>query len=464
MATTIENRLGERFRGEVLAPGDPGYDEARTIWNADIDRRPRLIARCASAADVAAAIRLARESELPLSVRGGGHGVGGHAVVDDGLMIDLSPLKTIEVEPQRRTVFAGAGVVLGELDEACQAHGFAVPAGVVTHTGIAGLTLGGGIGWLMRKHGATVDNLVSAEVVTADGEVIRASENEEPELFWGLRGGGGNFGVVTSFEYRLHPVGPTVLAGPIGYALDDAREVLRGYREIVADAPDELTTILNLRRVPTLPLYPEDLHGRPVVNVTACYTGDLGRGEEAVRPLRELGAPIYDLLAPTPFVELQRMFDAGVPWGWSYYWRSWELPALSDSVVDELVDATSQLPTPGSYAIVFQLGGAVARVPEDATAYPQRQAAFNVNINGVWLPGEDREPPVRWVRELYDALEPDAYGRAYVNFMGDESQDRVRAAYGPQKYARLAELKGRFDPDNVFRLNQNIHPPSRQAS
>ena len=458
MSTTLANALAESFGGELLEPEQPGYDQARSLWNGDIDRRPRLIARPLDARDTVRAVAFARDAELPLSVRGGGHGVGGHAIVDDGLMIDLSLTKAITVEPEKRVVRAEAGVVLGELDAATQAHGLAVPAGIVTHTGISGLTLGGGIGWLMRKHGATVDNLLSADVVTADGRLVQASSDDEPDLFWGLRGGGGNFGVVTSFEYRLHEVGPLVLAGPVGYALEDGAGVLRAYREAVADAPDELTTILTLRLVPPLPAYPEDLHGRPVVNIVACYVGDLEDGARVVQPLRELGTPLYDMLTPRPFVELQRLFDSTVQWGWRYYWKSWELPELADGAIDTLLDACSDLPTRSSYVILFQLGGEIARVPEAVTAYPQRDAAFNVNVNGVWEADEDRERAVDWARRLFEALAPFAPGRAYVNFMGDEGQDRVRAAYGPEKYARLVAVKDRYDPDNVFRSTQNIRP------
>ena len=458
MAIAMREDLRERFRGPVLEPGDDGYDESRTVWNADIDRRPRLIVRCVGVSDVVAAVRLARETELPVSVRGGGHGVGGHAVVEHGLMVDLSLMKGVRVDPSRRTARVEPGVLLGELDRECQAFGLAAPAGIVTHTGVSGLTLGGGIGWLMRKHGATVDNLLSADVVTSDGSFVTAREDEERELLWGLRGGGGNFGVVTTFEYRLHPVGPVVLGGPIGYGLDEAGAVLRAYGDVVADAPDELTTILTLRTVPPLPAYDAELHGRPVLNVAACWAGDLARGEEVLAPLRRLGTPLYDMLEPRPFLALQSMFDATVPWGWGYYWKSWEVPALEDGAVDALVHAASRLATPQTYAIIFQLGGAVARVPEDATAYPQRDAAFNVNINGVWLEPGDREAAVRWTRETFDALQPYAPGRAYVNFMGEEEPDRVRAAYGDEKYERLRALKRRFDPDNLFRLNQNIVP------
>jgi hypothetical protein len=458
VTTTLGSALRDTFRGELLEPHARGYDVARSLWNADVDRRPLLIARPTGAADVIEAVRFARETELPLSVRGGGHGVGGHALVDQGLTIDLSSLKGLRVDPRTRTVRADAGVVLGELDAACQPFGLAVPAGVVTHTGISGLTLGGGIGWLMRKHGATVDNLLSAEVVTADGRIVSAGPESDSELFWGLRGGGGNFGVVTSFEYRLQEVGPTVLAGPVGYALEHGVDVLRAFREIAAEAPDELTTIVTIRQVPALPAYPPETHGRPVVNVAACYAGDLERGAEVVRPLRELATPLYDLLHPRPFVELQQLLDSTVQWGWRYYWKSWELPSLADGAIAALVDAGFALPTPLSYAIVFQLGGAVARVPDDATAYPQRSAGFDVNINGVWLTPDERDAPVRWVRELFAALERFSPGRAYVNFMGDEGDDRVRDAYGPEKYARLVALKDRFDPENVFRSNQNIRP------
>ena len=311
---------------ELLRPGDDDYDEARKVWNGAIDRRPALIARCASADDVAAALRLGRERDLPLAVRGGGHGVAGLCVNDDGLVIDLSPLRAIEVDPEARTARAGGGVLWGDLDAATQAHGLATVGGIVTHTGIAGLTLGGGIGWLMRRHGATVDNLLAADVVTVDGDRLRASEDENRDLFWGLRGGGGNFGIVTSFEYRLHEVGPTVLGGPLYFALEDAPEVLRFYRDFIADAPDDLTTILNLRMAPPLPFIPQEFHGQPVVAVAACWAGDLERGEAVLEPLRRCATPLVDAVTPRPYVELQQLFNPAVPHGWHYRWRSWELP------------------------------------------------------------------------------------------------------------------------------------------
>jgi FAD/FMN-containing dehydrogenase len=459
MATRAISTPASSFSGALLTPGDAGYDEARQVWNGAIDRHPALIARCATVADVVAALRHARERGLLVAVRGGGHGVAGLAVCDDGLVIDLSPMRGIAVDPAARTARAQAGVLWGEMDVATQEHGLATVGGIVTHTGIAGLTLGGGIGWLMRRCGATVDNLLGAEVVTADGDVVQAGAEEHPDLFWGLRGGGGNFGIVTSFEYRLHAVGPTVLAGPIFHALEDGPEVLRFYRDYIAEAPDELTTIVMLRQAPALPFMPAELHGRPVVMVTACYAGAVERGEEVLAPLRRFGRPLVDAVGPCPYVELQSLFNAGVPHGWHYYWKSWELPPLQDAAIDTLVEQAHRITSPRSYVIVFQLGGALARVGEHDTAFGQRDAAHDVNINAVWLPDDPaRDEHVRWARECYAALEPFATGRTYVNFLADEGQQRVRAAYGEERYARLVALKRAHDPDNVFRLNQNIDP------
>ena len=340
-ATTDLERLRDSIRGPVIAPDDAGYDAARAIWNGAIDRRPACVARCTGVADVVAAVRFAREHDLLVAVRSGGHGVGGHALCDGGLVIDLSPMKGIRVDPAARTARAEAGVLWGELDRETQLHGLATVGGIVTHTGIAGLTLGGGIGWLTRKHGATVDNLLSVDLVTAEGELLTASGDENPDLFWGIRGGGGNFGVVTSFEYRLHPVGPIVLAGPIFHPLEDAREVLAFYREFIATAPDELTTIFELSVAPPLPFLPEDVHGKPIVMVGACYAGAPDDGIEVVRPLKEFGRPIVDLLEPKPYTALQSMFDPSVPHGWHRYWKSVELPPLTDDAIDTLVDITA---------------------------------------------------------------------------------------------------------------------------
>jgi FAD/FMN-containing dehydrogenase len=452
-------RLRAGVQGAVILPADPGYDHARTIWNGAIDRRPACIVRCTGVADVVAAVGFARDQDLLVTVRSGGHGVGGHAVCDGGLMIDLSPMKGIRVDPAARTARAEAGVLWGELDRETQLHGLATVGGIVTHTGIAGLTLGGGIGWLMRKHGATVDNLVSVDLVTADGEVLTASEDENPDLFWGVRGGGGNFGIVTSFEYRLHPVGPIVLAGPIFYPLEDAPEVLRFYREFAATAPDELTTIFELSVAQPLPFLPADMHGKPVVMVGACYAGPPQEGVDVVRPLKEFGSPIADLLEPTPYLAVQSMFDPFVPHGWHRYWKSVELPALTDEAIDILVGHASIQTSPKSYCIVFQLGGALARVGADETAFSQRDAAHNVNINAVWTQDDfEGERHVAWAREFFSALQPEAGGHVYLNFLGDEGADRVRQAYGERQYERLVGLKRRYDPTNFFRLNQNIEP------
>ncbi|MGH3043129.1 MAG: FAD-binding oxidoreductase [Gaiellaceae bacterium] len=459
-ATAIElERLRDSVHGPVIGPEDEAYDEARSIWNGAIDRRPACIARCTGVADVAAAVRFARERDLLVAVRSGGHGVGGHALCDGGLVIDLSPLKGIRVDPATRTARAEAGVLWGELDRETQLFGLATVGGIVTHTGIAGLTLGGGIGWLIRKHGATVDNLLSADVVTAEGEIVSASEEENADLFWAIRGGGGNFGIVTSFEYRLHPVGPIVLAGPVFHPFEDAPEVLRFYREFIAAVPDELTTIFELSVAPPLPFLPEEVHGKPIVMVGACYAGSPDEGAEAVRSLKEFGRPIADLLEPKPYLALQSMFDPFVPHGWHRYWKSVELPPLTDDAIDTLVEHASAPTSPKSYTIVFQLGGALARVGQDETAFSQRDAAHNVNINAVWTEEDpDGERHIAWARDFFDAMQPHAGERVYVNFLGEEGGNRVRQAYGARNYERLVELKRTYDPTNFFRLNQNIAP------
>jgi FAD/FMN-containing dehydrogenase len=453
----IETTTDLHIRGPVIGPADDGYDAARAIWNGAIDRRPACIARCTGVADVVAAVRFAREHDLLVAVRSGGHGVGGHAVCDGGLVIDLSPMKGIRVDPAARIARAEAGVLWGELDRETQLHGLATVGGIVTHTGIAGLTLGGGIGWLMRKHGATVDNLLSADLVTADGSLVTASADENPDLFWGIRGGGGNFGVVTSFEYRLHPVGPTVLAGPIFHPFEGARAVLASYRDIIARAPDELTTIFELSVAPPVSFLPEAVHGRPIVMVGACYAGALEEGIEVVRPLKDLGSPIADLLEPQPYTALQSMFDPFVPHGLHRYWKAVELPPLTDDAIDTLVEHASATTSARSYCIVFQLGGALARAA--GTAFSQRDAAHNVNINAVWTEDDhEGERHVAWARDFFSALQPHAGDHVYVNFLGDEGADRVRQAYGDRQYERLVELKRVYDPTNVFRLNQNIEP------
>ena len=452
------------FQGEVLRPGASGYDEARKIWNGMIDRRPAVIARCRNSDDVAAAIRFGRSEGLALAVRGGGHGVAGYAICDGGLVIDLSLMRAVRVDPESRVAWADAGVLWAEFDAATQAHSLATTGGVVTHTGIAGLTLGGGIGWLMRKFGLTCDNVLGVELVTADGDLVTANEQDNPDLLWGVRGGGGNFGVVTRFEYRLHRLEPTVVAGLILHPASRAVEALRFYRDFVAEAPDELAVYLSLRTAPALPIIPSHLQGEPVVGFVVCYAGPVEDGERVLRPLRSFGPPAADLVAPKAYMTHQSTFDATVPHGMHYYWKSHYLAPLSDSAIDTLAEHAWTKRSPHSYTIVFHLGGAVRRVDDMATAFSGRDAEHAININGEWLGPDDPNEDTAWTRKMFDAMRPYGTGGVYVNFLGDEGEDRVRTAYGAEKYERLARLKATYDPKNVFRLNQNIKPATQRAS
>jgi hypothetical protein len=445
------------FAGQIIRPGDDSYEVQRRVWNGSIDRHPAVIARCAGVADVVAALRYARETGLAAAVRSGGHSFPGQSVCDGGIVIDLGPMKGIRVDPEGRTARAQAGVLLGELDRETQAFGQAVPAGIVTHTGLAGLTLGGGIGWLMRKHGLTIDQLLSVDMVTADGEFVKASASENPDLFWGVRGGGGNFGIVTEFKFRLNPVGPTVLAGPIFWPLEKAPEVLRFYRDWIEDAPDELTTVIVNRKAPPLPVVPEDLHGKPVVIIVACYSGSIEDGERLLAPLREFSSPLLDLCAPKPFVMHQAMFDASFPRAWWYYFRSCDVARLSDEVIDATVEHCMRIESPMSGCPIFHLGGRVARVGEDETAFSGRAAGHTFNINGITTGENGFDEERDWARRLWTALEPH-HTSVYLNFLMDEGEERIRQAYGPKKYERLKKLKKRYDPDNFFRLNQNLSP------
>ena len=449
--------LRESFRGEVVGPADTGYDEQRKVWNGSIDRKPGLIARCAGVADVRAAVRFGREHGLVVAVRGGGHSFPGLSVCDDGLLIDLGLMKGIRVDPEAGTARAQAGVLLGELDRETQAFGLAVPSGIVTHTGMAGLTLGGGIGWIMRKYGLTVDQLVSVDVVTADGEFVKASDNENADLFWGIRGGGGNFGIVTDFEFRLNPLGPQVMAGPVFWPMEDATEVLRFYRDWIGDCPDELMTIVVQRKAPALPVVPPDLVGKHVVAVAACYTGPVEDGERVLRPLKQFGHPVLDLCAPKPFLAHQKMFDPSFRHGWWYYFRSCDVAGLTDEVIDIVVEHGRRITSPITSIALWQMGGAVARVGEDETAFNGRDAGFTFNINGNSETADGFEAERRWARDYWSALAPYHTG-VYVNFLMEEGEERVRQAYGAEKYDRLKALKRTYDPTNFFRLNQNITP------
>jgi FAD/FMN-containing dehydrogenase len=407
--------------------------------------------------DVRAALRFGRQNGLPIAVRSGGHSFPGLSTCDDGLIVDLRPMTGIRVDPEARVAEVDAGVLLGELDTATQEHGLAVPAGIVTHTGLAGLTLGGGIGWIMRRHGLTIDSLLSADVVTVDGEVVRASEDQNADLFWGLRGGGGNFGVVTGFRFRLHPLGPQVMAGVIFWTADQAEAVLRFHRDWLADCPDELMTAVIQRLAPPLPVVPADLVGRPVIAVVACWAGNIEDGERYLRPLREFGTPALDLFGRKPFLEHQRLFDPSFLRGRCYYVRSCDVAALDDGVIGVMVEHGARITSPISTVALWQMGGAVGRVGDDETAFNGRGAGFTFNILGNTLTPDGFEEQKLWARGYWEALAP-FQTSVYVNFLMEEGDARVRQAYGDAKYERLRTLKRRYDPANVLRLNQNIRP------
>jgi FAD/FMN-containing dehydrogenase len=447
-----------KFRGAVLTAGDDGYESARQVWNAMIDRRPAMIARCAGVADVIQAVNLARERHLLVSVRGGGHNVAGNAVNEGGLVIDLSPMKSVRVDPRRRTARVEPGCLFGELDRGTQAFGLAVPGGIVSTTGVAGLTLGGGMGWLSRKYGLTIDNLISAEVVTAAGELVTASDTENADLFWGIRGGGGNFGVVTSFEFRLHEVGPGIYSGLIVQPLDDAERCLLFYREFVAQAPDELTVWVVLRKAPPLPFLPAHVVGEMVLVFAFAYLGEAAEGKRLIRPLRRFGRPHGEAVGMHPFVAWQSLFDAFGSAGARNYWKSHYLSGMSDRAIATILAYAAELPSPQSEVFIAHLQGATSHIPMNATAYAHRGAPFAINIHGRWGVARDDAPVMMWTRQFFRAMQHDSTGGVYVNFMTEEGEDRVRAAYHPEIWERLARLKRQYDPINLFRLNQNIKP------
>ena len=445
------------FRGSVLRPGAEDYDVHRKIWNGSFDKFPTVIARCAGVSDVVAAVKLGQESGLPVAVRSGGHSFPGLSVADDALMIDLSPMKGVRVDPEKRTARVQAGVLLGELDKETQAFGLAVPSGIVTHTGVAGLTLGGGIGWIMRKYGLSVDQLVSVDLVTAEGEFVKASADENADLFWGVRGGGGNFGIVTEFEFRCVPLGMQVLAGPVFWPMEQSGEVLRFYREWVADAPDDLMTIVIHRKAPPLPFVPPELHGKPVVMVIPCWSGDIEEGEKFIRPLREFGSPVADVCVVKPYLAHQAMFDPSfVPQRW-YYFKSCDVAELSDDIIDITAEHSLQMSSPLTTYPIWQMGGAVGRVGDDETSFNGRSAGFTYNIGGCTETSAGFDEAREWVRDFWSALQPWHEG-VYVNFLGNEGAERIQQSYGPKKYERLQALKRKYDPDNFFHINQNIPP------
>jgi FAD/FMN-containing dehydrogenase len=441
------NRLRNALRGELLTPGEPGYDEARRVWNAMIDKRPAIIARCAGEADVVRSVQFAREHQLRVAVRGGGHSVAGYSTCDGGLLIDLSEMKGLRVDAARRTAIAQPGLRLGELDRETQGYGLATPMGIVANTGIAGLTLGGGLGWLNGKYGLACDNLLSAHVVNADGRLLIASSTEHEDLFWGLRGGGGNFGIVTLFEYELHPVGP-VIGGMTVYPFGEAKQVLSRYGELCHDCPDELSTAAFLVM---------GADGQPAVAIAVCYCGPLAAGEDVVRPFRTLGSPAADLVKPMSYVEQQGSFDAGFPPHRLHYWKAGFLRAMTTEAIDVLVEFATRMPSAMSGIGLQQLHGAASRVSPSETAFPHRFEFWDVPILAQWADPTESERNIAWARDAWAALQPFSEQGVYVNNLGEEGEDRVRSAYG-ENYGRLVALKNRYDPTNFFRLNQNIQP------
>jgi FAD/FMN-containing dehydrogenase len=451
----------EGIRGAVLLPEDPSYDDARAIWNGLIDRRPALIVQCTGAADVVDAVNFAREQNLLLSIKGGGHNVAGNAMNDGGLVIDLSQMRGVHVDPSTQTVRAQGGALLGDLDRETQLFGLAVPVGVVSETGVAGLTLHGGVGHLRRKHGLSIDNLISVDIVTADGQLRTASETENEDLFWAVRGAGSNFGVVTSFELRAHPVGPMVMVGAPFYSLDDAKTVLPAWRDFMASAPEELSSLAVLWSIPAHEPFPPELHEKDVVITAAVYAGPVEEGERAVQPLRELAEPVIDLSEPWPWVGLQAGFDPYFPKRWLYYWKSRAFSELPQAAVDEIVDFAARRPTPLTDIAVWHHGGAMSRVGETETAYGGRDTAFLVSSEANWTDPSQTDEAIGWAREMWAAMERYSTGGLYLNFagFGEEKEALLRGGYGVN-YDRLASLKAKYDPDNLFRMNLNITPAS----
>jgi FAD/FMN-containing dehydrogenase len=456
-SSTVEEGAVREFeaglRGGLLRPEEDGYDAARRVFNGMIDKRPALIVRCVGASDVMRGVDFARTHDLLLAVRSGGHNVAGKAACDGGLMLDLSLMKGIRVDPARRVARAEAGLVLGDFDRETQAFGLATPLGVVSMTGIAGLTLGGGLGWLNGKHGLACDNLLSADVVTADGTLLRADDRENADLFWGIRGGGGNFGVVTSFEYRLYPVGQ-VLGGGLLYSAGEARDALRFYHEFARSCPDELTTSASLGLSPD---------GSLVAGITVCYCGAMEEGERVLRPLREFGSPLEDTIRPMAYTALQSASDEGFPSGQQHYWKASYLKDLADEAIEVLLRFVSEMPSPSSGVGLQQMHGAASRVEPDATAFPHRDEHYDLLILSQWADPADSEANVRWARELFEAMQPFFGEGVYVNNLGEEEADRVEEAYG-EHYGRLAALKDKYDPTNLFRLNQNVEPAAQSGA
>ena len=461
MATTIEDTTLDAFddqlHGDVLRRGMEGYDEARSVWNAMIDKYPAAIARCTGAADVIAAVKFARDLDLQLAVHGGGHNVAGKAVCDDGLMIDLSPMNHVRVDPDAKVARAEGGATWGDFDHETQSFGLATTGGIVSTTGVAGVTLGGGLGWLARKYGLTHDNLRSMDVVTAEGELVTASEAENSELFWGMRGGLGNFGIATSLEFDLHEVGPEVLAGRIIHPYEAAPEFLRLYRDFMRGAPDELQAYAAFVQGNPAMGMPEQLHGKTLVGVVVLYSGDVDEGREVIQPLRDFGEPIADMVGPTPYVEHQQSSDELYQEGHRNYWKSHFFDELTDEAIDTIVEHADPLPTPFTTVFFEWMGGAIARADSDATAFPHRDATVSFTVAPKWTDPSDDEGMIEWAREFFEATASYTSDDVYVNYLSEDEQNRAKAAYGDH-YERLRALKNEWDPKNLFSVNQNITP------
>jgi FAD/FMN-containing dehydrogenase len=447
------NELASKFTGQLLQPTDAGYEEARKVHNGLVNKRPLLIARCRGVADVVDAVNLARNLSLEVAVRGGGHNVAGRATVDGGIMIDLLPMKGIHVDPSTRTARAEGGVTWADLNRETQLHGLAVTGGVVSTTGIAGLTLGGGLGWLMGKYSLALDNLRSVELVTAEGQVVRTSKDEQADLFWAVRGGGGNFGVATSFEYRLQPVGPTITGGLVAHPFDRARQVLRFFRDFTASLPDEFTVFAGLIHAP-------DGSGTKLAAIVTCHCGSLAAGETAVRPLKQFGSPVMDAVGPMPYCQLNGMLDAAYPKGALNYWKSSFLAQLTDDAIDRMIECFARCPTPMGQLLLEHFHGAATRIGVGDTAFPHRADGYNLLVLSEWMEPANTDRCIAWARETYAAMDPFVASGRYVNYLGDdETGDPIAAAYG-QNYRRLREIKAKYDPRNFFHVNQNIRPLS----
>ena len=446
------------LRGELILPGTPGYDDSRSVWNAIFDRRPAVIVRPVCVPDVAAGIQVARELGLPLSIKGGGHNIAGLAVADGALMLDLSLMRDVSVDPAARTARVEAGCLLGDVDRETQAHGLAAVLGFVSATGVAGLTLGGGFGYLTRRYGWTSDNVLSLDMVAADGRTVHASTQENPDLFWGLRGGGGNFGVVTSFEFRLHPVGPEVIGGLIAWRQEEAPQVLEMYRALTKQAQPELTVAAVLRMAPPAPWLPKEMHGKPIVALVACHSGPLDKAEKQLAAVKRFGSPVGDIVQRRTYVSQQSILDATQPKGRRNYWKSEYLPGVEPEALAKAIEHAGRMVSPYSSIVLFPIDGAIERLPEDHSAIGNREAASVLNITGSWDKAEDDEVNIKWVRAAWQDMRGFSTGGTYINFLTeDEGVERIRAAYG-KNYGRLVEVKTKWDPGNLFRVNKNIPP------